>query len=181
MGHWSKYLYWNSWTIKKKPPKEILGQHIWQTKILGHGFINSATTYSNSNWKKKESILQQKWPRNNSIVEDNAYKSLAFAYIKEMDQPMSTYSIIDNEEEESRSATYPKGVMKMDDKKETTPTIIMCKRWNDGHQWGRTNHAMSYTNVKNRFLWREHLRRLILCSTSEAKSKDVIEIHNNWN
>jgi hypothetical protein len=72
-------------------------------------------------------------------------------------------------------------MMKMDDKKETTPTIIMCKRWNDGHQWGRTNHAMSYTNVKNRFLWREHLRRLILCSTSEAKSKDVIEIHNNWN
>jgi len=35
--------------------------------------------------KKKESILQQKWPRNNSIVEDNAYKSHAFAYIKEMD------------------------------------------------------------------------------------------------
>jgi hypothetical protein len=56
-----------------------------------------------------------------------------------------------------KSATYLKeGVMKMDDKKKTTPTIIMHKRWNDRHQWGKTNHAMNYTNVKNRFQWREH-------------------------
>jgi hypothetical protein len=41
---------------------------------------------------------------------------------------MSAYSIVNSEEEESGSATYPKGMMKMDDKKETTPTIIMCKR-----------------------------------------------------
>jgi hypothetical protein len=34
---------------------------------------------------KSELILQQKWLGNNSIVEDNAYKSPAFAYIKEMD------------------------------------------------------------------------------------------------
>ncbi len=106
--------------------------------------------------KKKESILQQKWPRNNFIVEDNAYKSHAFAYIKEMDQLLSTYNIVDSEEKESRFTTYLKGVMKMDDKEETAPTIIICKRWNDGHQWGKANHAMSYTNVKNRFQWREY-------------------------
>ncbi len=44
---------------------------------------------------------------------------------------MSTYIIVDSEEEESRFATYPKeGVMKMDDKEETTLTIIMRKPWN---------------------------------------------------
>jgi hypothetical protein len=42
---------------------------------------------------------------------------------------MSTYNIVNSEEKESKSATYlKKGVMKMDDKKETTPTIIICKR-----------------------------------------------------
>jgi hypothetical protein len=48
------------------------------------------------------------------------------------------------------------GMMKIDDKEEITPTIIMHKRWNDGHQCGRTNHATSYTNVKNRLQWCEH-------------------------
>jgi hypothetical protein len=42
---------------------------------------------------------------------------------------MSAYIIVDSEEEELKSTTYPKkGVMKMDDKTKTTPTIIMCKR-----------------------------------------------------
>jgi hypothetical protein len=49
-----------------------------------------------------------------------------------------------------------KGLMKMDHKEKTTPTIIMCKRWNDGHKWGRVNHVMGYTNVKNRFQWHQH-------------------------
>jgi len=45
-----------------------------------------------------------------------------------MDQLKSTYIIVDSEEKESRFATYPKeGVMKMDDKEETTLTIIMRK------------------------------------------------------
>jgi hypothetical protein len=42
---------------------------------------------------------------------------------------MSTYNIVDSEEEESRFATYMKeGMMKIDDKEEITPTIIMHKR-----------------------------------------------------
>jgi len=42
---------------------------------------------------------------------------------------MSAYNIVNSEEEESRFATYPKkGRMKMDDKEETTRTIIMQKR-----------------------------------------------------
>jgi hypothetical protein len=42
---------------------------------------------------------------------------------------MSTHSVVDNEKEESRSTTYlKKGVMKIDEKKETTPTIVMRKR-----------------------------------------------------
>jgi hypothetical protein len=42
---------------------------------------------------------------------------------------MLAYIIIDSEEEESRSTTYlKKGLMKMDHKEKTTPTIIMCKR-----------------------------------------------------
>ncbi len=70
---------------------------------------------------------------------------------------MLAYSIFNREEKESRSTTYSKkGRMRMDGKKETMPTIIMRKRWNDGHQWGRTNHATGYTNVKNKFKWREH-------------------------
>ncbi len=70
---------------------------------------------------------------------------------------MLAYSIFDSEEDESRFATYSqKGKMRMDGKKETTPTIIMRKRWNDGHQWGRANHATGYANVKNKFKWCEH-------------------------
>jgi hypothetical protein len=45
-----------------------------------------------------------------------------------MDQLLSTYNIVDSEEKESRFTTYLKGVMKMDDKEETAPTIIICKR-----------------------------------------------------
>jgi hypothetical protein len=42
---------------------------------------------------------------------------------------MLAYSIIDSEEEESRSTTYlKKGLMKMDDKGKTTPTFVMRKR-----------------------------------------------------
>jgi hypothetical protein len=42
---------------------------------------------------------------------------------------MLAYIIIDSEEEESRFTTYlKKGLMKMDDKEKTTPTIIMRKR-----------------------------------------------------
>jgi hypothetical protein len=42
---------------------------------------------------------------------------------------MSTYNVLNNEEKELRSATYPKkGMMKMDDKEKPTPTIIMRKR-----------------------------------------------------
>jgi hypothetical protein len=42
---------------------------------------------------------------------------------------MSAYNIVNSEEKESRFATYPKqGRMKMDDKEETMPTIIMHKR-----------------------------------------------------
>ncbi len=59
-------------------------------------------------------------------MEDNAYKSLAFAYMKEMDQLMSAYSIVDSEEEICN--IFEKGRMKMDDKEETVPTIIMCKK-----------------------------------------------------
>ncbi len=70
---------------------------------------------------------------------------------------MSTYNVVNNEEEELRSVTYPKeGMMNVGDKEETTLNFIMCKRWNDGHQWGRANHAIGYTNVKNKFQWREH-------------------------
>jgi hypothetical protein len=35
--------------------------------------------------KISESILQQKWPRNNFDAKENAYKLFAFAYKKEMD------------------------------------------------------------------------------------------------
>jgi hypothetical protein len=64
-----------------------------------------------------ESISQQKWSRNNSIIRDNAYKSLAFAYIKEMDELMSAYNIVNNEEEETKfTIDLKEGMMKMDDK-----------------------------------------------------------------
>ncbi len=70
---------------------------------------------------------------------------------------MLAYSKINSEKKESRSTTQPKeGVMKMDEKEETMPTIIVRKKWNDGHQWGKVKHATSYTNVKNRFQWCEH-------------------------
>jgi predicted nucleic acid binding AN1-type Zn finger protein len=41
------------------------------------------TVYSNSKQKKKksESILQQKWQRNNFDTKDNAYELLTLAYI----------------------------------------------------------------------------------------------------
>jgi hypothetical protein len=46
--------------------------------------------------------------------------------MKEMDQLMSAYSIVDSEEEICN--IFEKGRMKMDDKEETVPTIIMCKK-----------------------------------------------------
>jgi hypothetical protein len=46
-----------------------------------------------------------------------------------MDQLMSTYNVVNNEEEELRSVTYPKeGMMNVGDKEETTLNFIMCKR-----------------------------------------------------
>lgn len=40
------------------------------------------TIYSNSKWgkEKSESILQQKWPKNNFDTKDNAYELLSLSY-----------------------------------------------------------------------------------------------------
>jgi hypothetical protein len=63
--------------------------------------------------KISESILQQKWPRNNFDIEKYPYNSHLLAYNKEMDWLVSANSLIASEVEELSSPTCLKyGMMK---------------------------------------------------------------------
>jgi hypothetical protein len=61
-----------------------------------------------ANRKINEFILQQKWPKINTCIEDDPYEMLVLAYNKEMDQLMPTNNFTTSEGEEFNSPTCPK-------------------------------------------------------------------------
>jgi hypothetical protein len=66
-----------------------------------------------------ESILLQKWQKNASNVEDDAYETLIFAYNKELDLPILTGCITKRYVEKEGSPPYLKDFV-MDLEEETT-------------------------------------------------------------
>jgi hypothetical protein len=68
--------------------------------------------------KINKSILQQKWPRNVSNVEDDEYETPILTYNIELDLLVSTSSITRSDVEEKNSPPYPKDVV-MDLEKKT--------------------------------------------------------------
>ncbi len=73
--------------------------------------------------------MQHEWPRNDSDVEDDAYKLLAFTCSWKMDQLMLANNIANSKEVEPISPTYlGEGMTKKNDKMETTPIAKKCIR-----------------------------------------------------
>jgi FtsZ-interacting cell division protein ZipA len=92
--------------------------------------------------KRSNSILEKKWPRNNTNVKDDPYETLALAYNREMDQLMVAKAINnkveeenligpeDKEESEGPKTTHPiNTTIDSNNEKEepTTPRSIMDK------------------------------------------------------
>lgn len=95
-----------------------------------------------------KSILQQKWPKINTDIEDDPYEMLVFAYNKEMDQLMLTNSFTTSEGEEFKSPTCPKqGMIEIDDEEETTIMITTCPK-----------NVMTNSNDKEKTTLRRTLR-----------------------
>jgi hypothetical protein len=61
--------------------------------------------------KINESILLQKWQRNNFDAKNNAYETTIFAYSRNLDLLISTNSIIRSDVEKESSLPYPKDVV----------------------------------------------------------------------
>ncbi len=90
--------------------------------------------------KISNSILENKWPRNDSNVKDDPYKALVFTYSRELDQLVEA-NTISNEVEEEDFVVCPNGEMtESNDKKESSvpntpyPKDVMSneerKTWN---------------------------------------------------
>jgi IS4 transposase len=58
-----------------------------------------------------ESILLQKWPRNNFDAKNNAYETLVLTYSRNLDLLILANSIIRSNVEEESSPPYPKDVV----------------------------------------------------------------------
>ncbi len=72
--------------------------------------------------KKKDSILEKNWPRNDVDAKDDPYKTLVFTYNKEMEA-----NIISSEVEEEDCETCPYGgMMESDDEEESIVPKTPC-------------------------------------------------------
>jgi len=70
--------------------------------------------------KINDSILEKKWRRNESNAKDDPYETLAFAYIKEMDQLVEANTITNKVEEEDSIICVDAKMMKLDHKEKNT-------------------------------------------------------------
>lgn len=82
-----------------------------------------------TNNRISKSILLQKWPKNASDTEDDAYETLVLAYNKELDIHVLASSITKSDVEEESSPPYPTYVMTNSEEemtilKNTTPIVI---------------------------------------------------------
>ncbi len=69
--------------------------------------------------KINNSILEKKWPRNESYVEDNPYEAPTFTYNNEMDQLVETNTITNEVEDEDSIACADARMTKLDDEEES--------------------------------------------------------------
>ncbi len=105
--------------------------------------------------KLNNSILEKKWPRNESNVEDNPYEAPTLTYNKEMDKLVEANTITNDMEEEVSIACADAGMTKSNDEEESmmlepqSPLKKMTNEEKESPKWATLRTKTSSNDVSN--------------------------------